>query len=125
MSRASPGDILEILDQGARDFVFPMLDNGYVYPAAARLSLYTARGDWALVFETFGFSPRAEVPDLLVTAFTSRPVRTKTAADYVSEEAFRNYLARNPNVEQTFFFPLDGEEWIDPDDGERLAEGAS
>ena len=101
-----------------------MLDNGYVYLATTRLNLYASATDWALVFELFGFSPRAGIPDLLVTAFTSRPVRTKSAADWVSEEAYRNHLQLYANVEQTWFYPIEDEEWIDPDDCERLANEA-
>jgi len=31
----NPEAILEQLDEAARRYVFPMLDNGYVYPAGA------------------------------------------------------------------------------------------
>jgi hypothetical protein len=33
-------DILRVLDAGCESFTFPMLDNGYVYLAATRLSLF-------------------------------------------------------------------------------------
>ncbi len=36
----TPNAILEQLDRAAKGFVFPMLDNGYVYPADVRLSIY-------------------------------------------------------------------------------------
>jgi hypothetical protein len=42
-------DILSILDQCSADFTFPMLDNGYVYLAATRLSLHRSDADWGLV----------------------------------------------------------------------------
>jgi len=35
-----PEEILSILDDCCDAFTFPMLDNGYVYLAATRLSLY-------------------------------------------------------------------------------------
>lgn len=118
-------EILAILDQGARDFTFPMLDNGYVYLAATRLSIFASATDWALVFELFGFSPRAGIPDLFVTAFTSSPIHRQTAADFVSDEAYRNFLLHNANLGQSPFYPIDDEDWIDPEDGERVSGAAS
>ena len=114
------GGILEVLDEAARNCVFPMLDNGYVYPAAARLSLYRSPHDWAMIFETFGFSPRAGTPDLLVTTFASRLNRSKSASDFVTDEAFQNYLRSHPHDEQVFYHPID-DDWIDPDDGEAVS----
>ena len=110
--------ILKILDEGATSFRFPALDNGYVYPCASRLSLHRSPEDWAMVFETFGFSPRAGVPDLTVTTFASSLTNRKQRSDYVSEEAYRNYLANFPNNEVAFFSPFDDEAWIDDEDGE-------
>jgi hypothetical protein len=101
-----------------------MLDNGYVYLAASRLSLFRSPTDWALVFEIFGFSPRAGIPDLNVTTFASRIARPKTRADFVSEDAYLYYLRFHSHDAMTFFHPIEGEDWIDPDDGERVAFGA-
>jgi hypothetical protein len=56
-------EILSILDRCCDAFTFPMLDNGYVYLAATRLSVYRSTTDWAMAFEVFGFSPRAGLPD--------------------------------------------------------------
>jgi hypothetical protein len=53
-----PDAILSILDRCCDAFTFPMMDNGSIYLAAARLSLYRSRIDWAMVIEVFGFSPR-------------------------------------------------------------------
>src|SRR5690349_24690426 len=58
-----PDRILSILDRCCDAFTFPMLDNGYVYLAATRLSLFRAAPDWAMVIEVFGFSPRSGLPD--------------------------------------------------------------
>ena len=55
-----------------------MLDNGYVYLAATRLSLHRSAADWALVFEIFGHSPRGLTPDLSIWSFGSRLVGRKT-----------------------------------------------
>jgi hypothetical protein len=115
--------ILAVLDQGCRDMVFPMLDNGYLYLAAARLSLHRSEVDWALVFEIFGFSPRAGAPDLSVWSFGSRLANRKVREDYVSDEAYRNYLHVHPHDDSAFFFPLD-DGWQDPDDLELVAPDA-
>ncbi len=65
-------EILAILDRCCDAFTFPMLDNGYVYLAATRLSLYRSATDWAIVIEVFGFSPRSGLPDTHVQTFASR-----------------------------------------------------
>lgn len=116
--------ILSVLDRSAEAFVFPMLDNGYVYLAATRLSLFRSAEDWALVFEVFGFSPRAGSPDLAVTTIGSRVQRVRSAADFVSDEAWDDYLAYNPFWEQAYFHPVEDEDWIDADDGERVSAAA-
>jgi hypothetical protein len=114
--------ILAVLDACAQAFTFPMLDNGYVYLAATRLSLYRSDTDWALVIEVFGFSPRAGVPDLHVYTFGSRLVARDTPADFVSQQAYENYLANNPHNESRFVRPVAAGDWID---GEQVAAPAS
>jgi hypothetical protein len=115
-------DILAVLDDCTRAFTFPMLDNGYVYLAASRLSAYYAPGDWALVIEVFGFSPRAGEPDLHVHTFAAQILNRKSREDYVSDEAYAQYLENNPHNESTFFFPLSIAQSID--DGECVATSA-
>jgi hypothetical protein len=122
-SQTAEEAILAVLDQGCRDMVFPMLDNGYVHLAAARLSLYRSEVDWALVFEVFGFSPRAADPDVGVWSFGSRLANRKTREDYVSDEAHRTYLRVHPHDDAAFFYPF-GDGWQDPDDLELVAPGA-
>lgn len=117
-------DVLSILDDAARAFVFPMLDNGYVYPAASRLKLYRSPSRWGIVFETFGYSPRAGVPDLLVTTFTNDPVHQKTQADYVTDDAYQGYLASHQQDVQCFIHPIQDDGWIDPEDSELVSETA-
>lgn len=116
--------ILGVLDQGCRDFVFPMLDNGYVYLAAARLSLHRSETDWALVFEIFGFSPRSGAPDVSVWSFGSRLANRKTEADFVNEGGYRNYLRVHAHDDAAFFYPL-GDGSQDPDDLELAARDAT
>lgn len=69
---AKASDILQMLDICCDAFSFPMLDNGYVYLAATRLSLHRSDEDWAMVIEVFGFSPRAGLPDTFIHTFASR-----------------------------------------------------
>ena len=108
-------EILAVIDKGAEAFVFPMLDNGYVYLAGARLSLHRSAEDWALVFEIFGFSPRSEAPDVGVFSFGSRLKHGHTRADFVDESAYQRFLAVHPHDASEFFFPLDGD-WQEDDD---------
>ena len=121
-SKALPvemNSILNILDNCAEAFTFPMLDNGYVYLGASRLSVYFGAGDWALVIEVFGFSPRAGAPDLAIHTFGSNLRNRKSKDEYVSEEAYENYLKNNTYNEYKTFFPIGGDDsWINPENNE-------
>jgi hypothetical protein len=117
--------ILAILDACCDAASFPMLDNGYVYLAASRLSLHRSATDWALVIEVFGFSPRAGVPDVHVYTFASRLYQRNPAAQYVSQDTYERYLASNPHNESRFFFPIDDNVWQDPEDSEFVAADAT
>jgi hypothetical protein len=46
--------ILEQLDEAARAYVFPMLDNGYVYSADVRMSVYRDDTRWLMIIEALG-----------------------------------------------------------------------
>jgi hypothetical protein len=50
--------ILAQLDACAADYTFPMLDNGYFYPADVRLTAFRDERHWAIVIEVVGYSPR-------------------------------------------------------------------
>ena len=117
-------EILRVLDRGAGAFVFPMLDNGYVYLAATRMSLFRSEVDWALVFEVFGFSPRAGLPDLCILTFGSRLRDRDPPERYVSYDAYRNYLEQHPNDDSRYFHPIAEGDWQDPDDAELVSAGA-
>jgi uncharacterized protein DUF7003 len=117
--------ILSILDRCCDAFTFPMLDNGYVYLAATRLSLYRFAMDWAIVLEVFGFSPRSGLPDTNIYTFASRLHDRDRPEQYVNREAYDNYLINNPHNESRFVFPIDEGGWQDAEDGEIVAEGAS
>ena len=121
----SADQILAILDRCADAFTFPALDNGYVYLAATRLTLYRSPQDWALAFEIFGFSPRAGLPDLHVQTFSNRLHNRNSEEGYVSRAAYENYLANNPFNESRFFFPIEEGAWQDKEDCELVSTGES
>ena len=116
--------ILSILDQGAKDIAFPMLDNGYVYLAAARLSLHRSASDWAVVFEIFGFNPRSGSPDLQIASLGSRLDDHKAVEDFVTSEAYVTYRRSHPHDAMDFVWPLD-DSWQDPEDLESVRQGAT
>ena len=109
----SASRILAVLDRCAESYVFPMLDNGYVYLAATRLSAFRSATDWAIAIEVFGFSPRAGLPDLAVTTFASRLRDRNLPNHYVTDEAYQNYLRNHPHDDARHFYPLDDGPWID------------
>lgn len=115
-------EILQILDKCCDNFRFPMLDNGYVYLATTRFSLFRSAADWALVIEVFGFSPRAGIPDTSIQTFSSRLDRRDPPENYVSREAYENYLAQNPYNEYRTIYPIEEGDWQDPEDGELVCE---
>lgn len=93
-----------------------MLDNGYVYLAATRLSAFGDRTDWAIVIEVAGYSPRAGVPDLHVHTCATRLHNRNPESQYVTVEAHQNYLRLNPFNESRFFYPIEQGVWIDEED---------
>jgi hypothetical protein len=118
-------DILSVLDQCCDTLRFPMLDNGYVYLAATRLSLYRTTKDWAIVIEVFGFSPRAGLPDTHIHTFASTLYNRDPPERYVKREAYDNYIANNPYNESRFVYPLAEGAWQDEENGEFVAGDAS
>ena len=85
--------ILDVLDRCCDAFTFPMLNNGYVYLAATRLSLYRTAADWAMVIEVFGFSPRSGLPDTHIHTFASTLYNRDTPEKYAKREAY-DYWAK-------------------------------
>ena len=51
--------ILDQLDGCAREFTFPILDNGYVYPVDQRMHVMRSETMWMIVIEVVGFNPWA------------------------------------------------------------------
>ena len=115
--------ILKILDDCCEAFTFPMLDNGYVYPAAFRLTLFRSDFDWAIVIEVFGFSPRSGLPDINVSTFASRLRNRPSRERYVNEIAYKAYLKNNPNNESRFYYPIEEGTWQDEENGDLVAVG--
>ncbi len=120
-TRHNPAFILQVLDDCSRNFTFPMLDNGYVYLAASRLSLYRSDDDWAIVIEVFGFSPRSGIPDIHVHTFGSRLHNRNKVKDYATPKAHQTYLTNNPNNESRFFHPIEEGAWMDEDEPETVS----
>ena len=118
-------DILDILDDCAQAFTFPVLDNGYVYLAGTRLSVYRSQVNWAIVIEVFGFSPRSGEPDTHIYTFSSNLQNRQSASNYVSKEAFDRYIDNNPHNESKFIFPIENNDWQDADDSEYLNQNGS
>jgi hypothetical protein len=48
-------EILSQLDGCAKEFTFPMLDNGFVYSVTTRLNVFRDDKHWALIIEVVGF----------------------------------------------------------------------
>ena len=119
-----PEQILSVLDQCCANFTFPMLDNGYVYLAATRLSLYRSEIDWGMVIEVFGYSRHAGLPDTHIHTFASGLHNRESRDKYKSLEAYNNYLANNPNNDFRFVFPISEGDWQDPSDCDLIAENA-
>lgn len=120
-----PEEILSILDRCCDAFTFPMLDNGYVYLAATRLSLYRSPTDWAMVIEVFGFSPRAGLPDTAIQTFASRLHDRNPSEHYVSRLAYESYLVNNPHNEFRSVYPVNEGPWQDTEDEEFVAPDAN
>ena len=117
-------DILDILDQCCDTNTFPMLDNGYIYLAATRLSLFRSSLDWAIVIEVFGFSPRAGLPDTCIQTFASRLHNRNPSSNYVTHQAYEKYLANNSHNESRSVFPMSPGDWQDSETGECVAPDA-
>ena len=118
-------EILSILDRCCETYTFPMLDNGYVYLAATRLSLYRSATDWAIAIEVFGFSLRAGLPDTHIQTFASRLYDRDPAERYVTRQAYESYLANNPHNEYRSVFPVREGPWQDAEEMEFVAPGAN
>jgi hypothetical protein len=119
------GRILSTLDRCCDAYTFPMLDTGYVYLAATRLSLYRSVEDWAMVIEVFGFSPCSRLPDTGIHTFGSRLHDRDTHDQYTDRVFYDRYLANNPYNDSRFVFPIAAGPWQDAGNHEILSEDAN
>jgi hypothetical protein len=122
---ATPKGILDIFDACGEAFTFPMLDNGYVYLAAGRMSVFALPPDWALVFEIFGFSPRAGLPDTSIVTFSNVLRNRDAPSQYVSQEAYDAYIRNNPANDFRAILPIEEGDWQDSDDAECVSPTAA
>jgi hypothetical protein len=120
----APKNILTVLDRCCDAFTFPMLDNGYVYLAATRLSLYRSTAEWAMVIEVFGFSPRSGLPDTHIHTFASTLHNRDLPERYVNLKAYDSYLANNPHNDSRFVYPISEGLWQDAENGELVEKTA-
>jgi hypothetical protein len=116
--------ILAVLDGCCDRFTFPMLDNGYVYLGATRLSLYRAAGEWAIIIETFGVSPQSWLPDTCIYTFAST-ISDREIPNVYGPKEISNLLAFNPNNDMRILFPIEAGEWQDDSDCCDVAENAT
>lgn len=65
-ARFTRQDVLRELDEAARDFKFPGLDNGFIYPVDTRLHAFRDEARWALVIEVVGYDYRGSSLDDVV-----------------------------------------------------------
>lgn len=96
-----------------------MLDNGHVYLAATRLTLFRSPSDWAMTIEVFGFSPRTGIPDTHIYTFAQELHNRERPGGYVNQQV---YELHNPNNESRFIQPIEDGEWLD---GELVSKAAS
>jgi hypothetical protein len=102
-----------------------MLDNGYVYLAGTRLSLYRSPEDWAMVIEVFGYSPRAGLPDTHIHTFASRLYDRDRPENYVSREAYERHLINKPHNDSRFIHPIEEGGWQHEESLELVRDGAT
>ncbi|MEO5816174.1 MAG: hypothetical protein ABIT20_12935 [Gemmatimonadaceae bacterium] len=115
--------ILSNLDAACDKYRLPMLDNGYIFLMATRLSLFRSNEAWALVIERFGYSPRGEAPDTEIFAVGSGICNRKQPTDF-RPGWYDKYLRDSPSLEQRSAFPLD-DAWQDKDDPDLVDESAT
>lgn len=89
----TPDLILEQFDHAAKNFVFPMLDNGYVYPADVRLSIFRDSTRWLMIIEALGvYVPKVSGCDVFQNCL----------------HLFGNHLSRQPGTaNEDFLYPID------------------
>ena len=123
MEPMDTASILALLDRACDAYRLPMLDNGYIFLAATRLSLFRSDRAWAMVIERFGYAPRVEAPDTEVFAVGTGIYNRKQPSDF-RPGWYDKYLRNSPSIEQRSAFPLDSA-WQDADDADFVAAASA
>jgi hypothetical protein len=98
--------ILEVLDDAAAGYDFPMLDNGYVYPVDVRLSAYGDKQRWALVVEWLGVGNRNCEFDTSLYCYGNCLTAQRSEQDFVTPEAYRAWRDQHRFDETLFLHPV-------------------
>lgn len=115
--------ILMELDRAAEASDFPVLDHGYVFLAATRLSAFRSKTDWAMVIEVFGFSPRAGVPDTSIFTCGSCLYNRYSPNGFANQSAYEQYVSEKTELRSAQ--PIDSAAWQDRDDFKLVSNDAS
>lgn len=120
----SPQQILEVLDDAAEDFQFPMLDNGHFYIVDARLSAFADDSRWALLIEIISVNPRSWSFDNFVYGYGNclKPSFGENA--FASKEDWEKWKQNHLEMDLWIFTPVsidglfeeDNEESENPED---------
>lgn len=103
-------NILAQLDNCAKEYTFPMMDNGYIYPVESRLRAYGDKKRWALLIEVIGYNTRGVGHNGI----------------YNSLYIFGNCLSFDPGIENTISLTKDDKvKTFDKEYGEYLEPKAS
>ena len=121
MRTFDPDHILAVFDKCCAAYTFPMLDNGYVYMAATRLSLYRSETNWAMVIELFGFAPRGMLPGTSIQTFAQTLHERNRPESFARREAYERYLTDNPHHEWRDIWPIKEGAWQDEESHELLS----
>jgi hypothetical protein len=68
----SADEVLQILDEGAKTYDFPVLDNDYFYFGKEKLILFRSSNEWLIVFQELSYSIKAGSFVTKVTAFGNK-----------------------------------------------------
>ena len=83
--------VLMQLDNCNSNFMFPFLDNGNVYLADTRMSVYANSSNWAIIIEVVGYNPRAWQTDGFDNCLY----------------CYGNHLTKKPGIDNdNFLFPI-------------------
>lgn len=108
----SAKEILDVLDDCARAFTFPVMDNGYVYPAGTQLRAYADGSHWAISIQVLGYFSLDPSIGLFIDTFGSCLMHTTPQDPFHCSHAI---------------WPIDNasEPWLDPREPEFIINSAT